>query len=158
MLNPITMRSSRKPQFTRSAPPRARNTSLPRAGWEFRMTGAILLRKMNPPRKGQVPQPSAMLVAAYRAGRGKTCGGVARLKERTPRPGGGVTEERKNEEAQVGSGVGVGYGVGGAASSGAGGDKEGAAETGAKPFAGGAGTVERNRAEADYHRGGFAGG
>src|SRR6266851_9686304 len=121
------------------------------------MRGAILLRKMNP--RGR---PGTAAKCNARRGLiglgGETLGGVARLKERTPRPGGGETEERKNEKAQVDGGVGVGYGVGGAASSGAGGDKEGAAETGAKTFAGGAGTVERNRAEADYHRGGFAGG
>src|SRR5260370_42579831 len=99
-----------------------------------------------------------MLVVAYWAGRGETLGGAASLKERTHRPGGGETEERKNEEAQVGSGVGVGYGGGGAASRGAGGDKEGTAETGAEPFAGGAGTGERSRAEARYRRGGTDGG
>src|SRR5947207_972351 len=70
----------------------------------------------------------------------------------------GVTEGRENEETQVGGRSSLGHGVGGVAGIGTGCGKEGTAETGAESFAGGAGAVERNRAEIDHHCGGFAGG
>ena len=64
----------------------------------------------------------------------------------------------KNEEASVVGGLDFGHGVSSAAGNGAGGGEEATTEAGAESVAGGAGTVERNRAEVDHHRGGFAGG
>src|SRR5258708_37779432 len=68
-----------------------------------------------------------------------------------------ATEEEANDEMEDWGRSGAGCRVGGAAGAGAGGCKERAAETGAEPFAGYSGAVERHRAEADHHGGGFPG-
>src|SRR6267142_712117 len=54
----------------------------------------------------------------------------------------GATEERRNEEPEVGSGSGFGSGFGRIAGAGAGGGEERAAETGAGTFGSGARTME----------------
>src|SRR6267378_51232 len=54
----------------------------------------------------------------------------------------GATEERRNEEPEVGGGSGSGSGVGRIAGAGAGGGEERAAETGAGTIGSGARTME----------------
>src|SRR5207249_10661786 len=110
------------------------------------MTKTTLLRKMNPSgRPGTGNQSTLMEGNAWHNGASEG------VNVRLP----GVREGRKNEEAQVGGWSGFGHGVSGTADAGAGCGKEGTAETGAESFAGGAGAVERNRAEIDHHRGRF---
>src|SRR5437867_2217231 len=101
------------------------------------MTAGAILRKMNPPREADCFRPCHRWWGGNAWQNGASEEEDVRLAD--------VTEERKNEEAKVGGGFGVGHGVGGDASAGAGCGKERAAETGAEPFSGGAGTVERNR-------------
>src|SRR5204862_5325677 len=125
-----------------------RNISLACEGWEFCMTKTALLRKMNP-RGGQVCLGESMLVKGNAWLGGASEGMNVRLL--------GVTEGRENEETQVGGRSSFGHGVGRVAGIGTGCGKEGTAETSAESFAGGPGTVERNRAKIDHHRGGFAG-
>src|SRR2546421_13130248 len=105
------------------------------------MTKTALLRKMNP-RGGQVCLGESMLVKGNAWLGGASEGVNVQLAD--------VTEGRKNEEAQVDGRTGFGHGVGGAAGTGAGCGEEGTAETGGESFAGGAGAVERNRAEIDH--------
>src|SRR5260370_5259350 len=113
------------------------------------MTEVILLRKMNPRgSRGPHPKPSRVEENAWRsdASEGES------VPTRSGRNGG-----EKHEQAKVGGGSSLGRRVGGAAGTGAGTCKERAATTGAKPFASSAGAVERHRAKADHHGGGFSG-
>src|SRR6266704_4082937 len=68
----------------------------------------------------------------------------------------GETEEKNHDEVEQVGRFGVGNGIGNVAGDGAGGGEERAAEASTEPVASGAGTMERNRTEADRDRGGFA--
>ena len=88
----MAMRSSRKPQFTVMTPPSLKYKFSMR-GLGICMTGAILLRKMNPRGGAAVPQTEATVVG------GNACESGASEGENAPTGLGGVTEERKNEDA-----------------------------------------------------------
>jgi len=88
----MAMRSSRKPQFTVMTPPSLKYKFSMR-GLGICMTGVILLRKMNPRGGLRYHRPRQRWL-------GETPGRVVRLKgENAPTGLGGVTEERKNEDA-----------------------------------------------------------
>src|SRR5260370_31986824 len=75
MLKAMAMRNSRKPQFTVMAPPSLKYEFTMR-GLGICMTGAVLLRKMN-------PRGGPGTAHQVNAGWGETPGRVVRLKERT---------------------------------------------------------------------------
>src|SRR6266849_7665896 len=75
MLKAMAMRNSRKPQFTVMAPPSLKYKFTMR-GLGICMTGAVLLRKMNPGGEAGYRTPSERWL-------GETPSRVVRLKERT---------------------------------------------------------------------------
>ena len=97
------------------------------------MTRAVLLRKMNP-RESLGLASQRILILGNALHYGASEGENVRLA--------GVTEERKNEKAEMDGRAGRGSGYGSVAGIGAGSGEESATETGAEPVGGGAGAME----------------
>src|SRR5260370_13967265 len=115
------------------------------------MTGAVLLRKMNPGGEAGYRTPSERWLGGNSWESGTSEGENVRLP--------GETEEKTYEEVECGGKSCAGGWVGRASGGGAGCSKEArGTQGGSESDAGGACTVERHRAQADRHGGGFSGG
>src|SRR5260370_25269514 len=113
------------------------------------MTGAALLRKMNP-RGG--PGTAGQVNDGW-GGNAWQSGASEGENVRSP----GETEEKTYEEVECGGKSGAGGWVGRASGGGAGcGEEERSAKSGGESDAGGARAMERHLGEADRHGGGFS--